>query len=161
MNTTMQATKIKQSWTVTDMQAAATKMVSHKIASRINFLDKHHAKEIDQMEKASAHLNAEMLIRDGVKTPLDLAKHLAEYEVNMFGSEASISGDSECASLISEKSAVWLETKQANNLSEDQIKAMHDHYSSWMKHLGHRLGFKVHIELTEDGNSSTVTFRVK
>jgi hypothetical protein len=41
MNTTLQTTKVKQSWTVKDMQTAATKMVSDKIASRINFLDKH------------------------------------------------------------------------------------------------------------------------
>ena len=56
MSTTMQTHKVTQSWDIKAMQKAATKMVAHKIASRILFLDKHHEKEIDGMEKASAHL---------------------------------------------------------------------------------------------------------
>ena len=161
MKALKQAQKITQSWDVKEMQKAATKMVSHKIASRIHFLEKHRDKEIDEMEKASAHLNSEMLMKSGVKTPLDLVKYLADYEVNMFGSEASISGDDECAVMINEKSAVWLETKQANNFSEDQTKAMGEHYTAWMKDLGHKFGFKVHVEIAKDGNTSEVTFKSK
>ena len=143
------------------MQEEATKMVSHKIASRIHFLKKHPAKEIEDMEKLSAHVNADMLLSNGVKTPMDLAKYLAEYEVNMFGSEASVSGDDQCAVLINEKSTVWLETLRANDFSKKEIEAMQEHYSAWMKHLGHGMGFKAHIEITEDGNGSTITFTQK
>ena len=102
------------------------------------------------MEKASAQLNSDVLQAAGIKNPLDLVKHLAEYEVNMFGSEASISGDENCATLINEKSQVWLETIKQNNLSSEQIETMLDHYGAWMKHLGHRFGYKVHIDFAKE-----------
>ena len=136
-------------------------MVSHKIASRIHFLENHHDREVDDMEKAAAHFGSEVLQRSGVKTPLDLVKYLAGYEVNMFGSEASISGDDDSATLINEKSTVWLETKRANSFSDAQVEKMHEHYTAWMKHLGHKFDFKVHVEIAKDGNSSTVTFTNK
>ena len=102
-----------------------------------------------------------MLTKSGVKTPMDLVKSLAEYEVNMFGSEASISGDDNCAVLTNEKSTVWLETIKEHNFSEDQRSAMQEHYTSWMKHLASKLGFKVHSEIAKDGNSSKLTFTSK
>jgi hypothetical protein len=152
---------IKQSWDVKRMQEEATKMVSHKIAARIRFLKKHSGKEIDEMEKVSAHVYADSLKDRGVKTPMDLVKYLAEYEVNMFGAGASIGGDDQCAVLINQKSAVWLATLQANDFSEEQIETMQDHFSGWMKHLGHGLGFKAHIEILDDGNGSKITFTQK
>jgi len=161
MSTSMQTEKIKQSWDIKEMQEAATKMVSHKIASRINFLEKHPGKEIEEMEKASAHLNAEKMKKCGVKTPLDLAKHLAEYEVNMFGAEASVSGDDDHAVLTNEKSPVWLETKKSNNLSKDQQTTMQTHYSNWMEDLAQGLGFKAHVDIAKDGNTSQITFSRK
>jgi hypothetical protein len=90
MTNAIQIHKIKQSWDIKEMQKAATTMVSEKIASRIHFLEKHNGEETEEMEKASAQLNAEKLIKSGVKTPLELVKYLAEYEVNMFGSQASL-----------------------------------------------------------------------
>jgi len=158
MSIALQTQKITQTWDIKKMQAAATKMVSHKIATRIHFLKKHHAKEIDEMEKSAAHLEAEELMRSGVKTPLDLVKYLAEYEVNMFGSEASISGDDQCAVLINEKPTVWLQAKHDGSLDGHQSEAMQEHYTAWMKHLGHKLGFKAHVEIAKDGKSSKVTF---
>ena len=161
MSTSMQTEKIKQSWDLQKIQEEATKMVSHKIASTIHILKKHPGKEIKEMEKVSAHITADMLKNCGVKTPMDLVKYLAEYEVNMFGAEASISGDDQCAVLINEKPTVWLETLKANDFSEEQIETMQEHFISFMKHLGHGLGFKAHIEIAEDGNSSKITFTEK
>ncbi len=161
MTNVIQIHKIKQSWDIKEMQKAATTMVSEKIASRIHFLEKHNGEETEEMEKASAQLNAEKLIKSGVKTPLELVKYLAEYEVNMFGSQASFSGDDESAVLINEKSNVWLQTKHANHFSEKSVSAMMEHYISWMKHLGHKFGFKVEVEIAEDQNSSKATFSTR
>ena len=161
MTTSTKMQKIKQSWDINKLQQEATKMVSHKIASTLHILKKHPGKEISEMEKVSAHITADMLKNCGIKTPMDLAKYLAEYEVNMFGSEASISGDDHCAVLINEKSTVWLETLEANDFSEKQIETMHEHFSSFVKHLGHGLGFKTHVEIADDGRSSKITFTEK
>jgi len=161
MTTSVKTQKIKQSWDIQKMQEEAVKMVSHKIVGKIHFLRKHSAKEIDEMEKLSAHVNADRLKHYGVKTPMDLARYLAEYEVNMFGSSAGASGDEECAVLTNDKCAVWSETLRTNDFTEKEIERMQEHYSSWMKHLGHAMGFKAHIEITEDGFGSKITFKQK
>jgi predicted RNA-binding protein Jag len=161
MTTSTKAKKITQTWDIKRLQEEAIKIQSHKIASTMHVLKKHPGKEITEMEKVSAHITADMLKNFGVKTPLDLVKYLADFEVNMFGSEASTSGDAKCAVLINEKPAVWLETLRTNTFSENQIESMQEHFSSFMKHLGHGLGFKAHVDFAEDGKSSKITFTEK
>ena len=113
------------------------------------------------MEKSSAHSKAAMLKQCGVKTPMDLAKHLAEFEVNMFASEASVEGTDQNAVLLKEKSTVWIEAKKMANMTQEQETKMQHHYRQWMEDLAQNLGFKANVELAKDGNGSKVTFSSK
>jgi len=51
MSSSMQKQQIKQTWDVKKLQEAATKMVAHKIASRLDFIQNHPGKEIEDMER--------------------------------------------------------------------------------------------------------------
>ena len=112
MSTSIQKQKLTQTWDTKKLQEAATRMVAHQITTRLQFMEKHPGKEIEDLEKASAQSKAEMMKQHGVKTPMDLVKHLAEFEVNMFAAEASIEGTDQNAVLLNEKPTVWLEAKK-------------------------------------------------
>jgi hypothetical protein len=158
MSSSIQKQKIKPTWDVKKMQEAATNMVSHKIASRLQCIENHPGKEIEEMEKHCAQMKAEVIKQYGVRTPMDLVKHLAEFEVNMFGAEASIEGNDQQATLINEKPTVWLDAKKQTHLSKDQEMKMQKHYRQWMDDLAQQFGFKAQVEIAHDGNSSKITF---
>ena len=112
MTSSLQKQKIQPTWDVKKLQEAATKMVSHKIAGRMECIQNHPGKEIENMEAHTAKIKAEMMKECGVKTPFDLVKHLAEFEVNVFGAEASIEGNDQNAVLFNERPVMWLEAKK-------------------------------------------------
>ena len=120
MSSSIQKQKIKATWDVKKMQETATKMMSHQISGRLQSIEKQPGKEIDAMEQQCAHLKAQCMKESGVKTPMDLVRHLAEFEVNMFGSEASIEGNDRTAVLINEKPTVWLEAKKQSNMTKSK-----------------------------------------
>lgn len=161
MTTSFQKQQIKQTWDVKKLQDCATKMVAEKIAGRLKCIEKHPGKEIEEMEKASAHLRSETMKKCGVKTPMDLVKHLAEFEVNMFGTQASIGGEEKNAVLYNEKPTVWLEAKKLIHLTKAQEETLQHHYCQWMEHLAQGFGFKADVEVANDGNSSQITFSSK
>jgi predicted RNA-binding protein Jag len=97
----------------------------------------------------------------GIKTPLDLVRHMAEFEVNLFGAEASISGDDNEAVLFNEKPAPWLEAKKIAKMNQEQEKEMQKHHEQWLKHLAEKLVFNIKFETAADVNSETLTFSRK
>jgi len=103
-------------------------------------------------------MKAEMMKQCGVKTPMDLAKHLAEMEVNMFGAQASVEGDDQKAVLFNEQPTVWLEAKKLIKMSKEQEQTMQKHHRQWMEDLAQGLGFKAQVEYGTDANSSKITF---
>jgi len=155
----------KQSWDLQKVQEVATKMAAMQIVSHLGFIESHHdkkshhGKEIEAMDKLSAERKAEEMKRCGVLTPLDLVRHIAEFETNMHGSITSVEGDETAATLFNEKPNVWLEAKKLGDMDEDQEEEMHHLYKKWMKNLAKEFGFKVEVEL--DSDKSKITFSVK
>jgi tRNA nucleotidyltransferase/poly(A) polymerase len=146
------------------MQESAIKMSAVRIADHLDFLENHHdkkehRKEIEALDKLSAERKAEMMKGCGVKTPLELVRHIAEYETNMHGATVSIEGDDSVATLFNEKPTVWLEAKKLVKMNKEQEEKMHHHYKTWMHDLANAFGFKVKVELCPD--SSKITFSLK
>ncbi len=161
MTTSMHLQKVKQSWDMKKTQEAAAKHAAHRIVSRLQYIEKNSGKEIDELERDSALLKADMMKKCGVKTPMDLVKHIAEFEVNLYGAEASIQGDENNAILVTEKSTVWEEARKLSKMSKDQEVRMQTHYRHWIDSLAQGLGFKSHLEIANDGVSSKLTFTTK
>jgi hypothetical protein len=158
LTTSITKQQIKQSWDLHKMQESATKMVAMQIGCRLHFIETHPGKEIEALEKHAAQHKAEMLKGCGVTSPLELVRHIAEFETNMFGATASIEGDDSRATLFNEKPTVWLEAKKLAKLSKEQEELMGQHYKQWMLNLAEAFGYKAQVELGADGNSSKITF---
>lgn len=161
MTTSMQVQTVKPTWDLRKLQEAATKHAAHRIISRLHFIEKHPGKEIDELEQASAHLKAEFLKKCAVKSPMDLVKHIAEFEVNMYGTEASIQGDEHNAILVTNNSTVWQEVKKLGNITKEQEAKVQSHYRQWVESLAQGFGFKAQVEVTNEGNGSKITFNHK
>lgn len=151
-------TQVRPTWDVRKIQEAATMLVAHKIASRIQVIERCAGNEVEKMEKSSALLKAQMLKDCGVKTPMDLVNHLAEFEANMFNSQVSIGGTDKNAFIVNERPTVWLEAKRIANFSKEQESRMQQHYKEWMEYLAEALGFQATVEIAPDGNRSKITF---
>lgn len=158
MITSVQTQQIKPTWDLKRVQEAAVTHAAYTIISRLHCIEKHAGKETDERENASAHLKSELMKKRGVKTPMDLVKHIAEFEVNMFGADANIHGDDQNATLVTEKSPVWQEAKKLGNLTKEQETIMQTHYRQWMESLAQAFGFRAQVEVSQDSNSSKITF---
>ena len=161
MTSSINTQTIKQTWDLKKVQEAATKHAAHRIVSRLHFIEKHPGKEIDELEHASAHLKSEMMKKCGVRTPMDLAKHIAEFEVNVYATEANVQGDEQNAVVVTERSTVWQEAKKLGNMTKEQELTMQTHYRQWIESLAEGFGFKAQLEISKDGNSSKITFSHK
>ncbi|CAN5574653.1 hypothetical protein BH11CYA1_BH11CYA1_20870 [soil metagenome] len=165
MTTSTTKQQTKQTWDLPKVQEFATKMAAMQIASHLDFIESHHdkktnhGKEIEAMDKLAAERKAEEFKKCGINSPLELVRHIAEFETNMHGATTSIEGDETCATLFNEKPTVWLEAKKLANMSEKQEEKMHHHYKKWMHDLADAFEYKVKVELTSD--SSKITFSLK
>ncbi|MDZ4835632.1 MAG: hypothetical protein SGJ27_17795 [Candidatus Melainabacteria bacterium] len=164
MTTSTTKQLIKQDWDLQKVRESATKMAALQIVNRLDFMEKNHekkehGKELFAMEEHAAEKKAEVMKKAGVKSPLDLVRHIAEYEANMFGAKTSIEGDDSKATLFNEKPTVWLEAKKIAKMTDKQEEKMQHHYKEWMEHLAASFEFKTHTELSTD--SWKITFSRK
>jgi len=160
MTTSLQKQPIKQSWPIEKIQEAARHFAGFIISDKLLLLE-NSPQAADPLCEQSAERKAELFKSLGVKTPMDLVRHMAEFEVNLFGAQASISGDDNKAVLFNEKPAAWLEAKKIANMSPEQEKEMQKHHEQWLKNLAEKLGFSVEVDMAADRNSETLTFSRK
>ena len=148
---------VQANWPVERMQKEFTKMIAGKIISRLKLVESGHQNAVDKFAEISAKQVAEMLKLNGVKTPLDLVKYMAEHQANLFGAKVQYAGDEKSATLFNENPTVWLEAKRIANLTPQQEELMRKEYENWKRNLAESLGFKAEVEIDKSG--SQVTFR--
>jgi len=152
---------VKADWPIQKIQEEITKTIASKIVSRLTMLEEDQEAAVEQHEKISAEQVAEGFKKCGVKTPLDLVKHMAEHEANLFGAQVEYAGDDKSATLFNLKPTMWLEAKKMAKMTSEQEQMMHEQYENWQENLAEALGFTAEVEITNNGNSSQITFSKK
>lgn len=159
MTTSIKEQTIRPSWPVEKIQEVNTKMKASHVVARIKLMDDAGEEAIEKMRTKTAAAVAEMFKEHGVKTPLDLVKHLAEKEANLFGAEVAIAGDEKEATLINKKPVVWLAVQEMKALSKEQEEKATKLWREWLSDLGRDLGMKVDVQTTPDHKSARITFK--
>jgi hypothetical protein len=153
-------TKEKQSvqanWPIERIQQEITKMIAGKIVTRLKLVESGAEDVVEKFGRMSAEQLAETLRHNGVKTPLQLVKYMAEHQANLFAAKVEYGGDENNATLFIENPTVWLEVKKIAPMSPEQEKLMQKHYENWKRHLAKSMGFESQVEIRD--NTCTVTF---
>jgi hypothetical protein len=72
-----------------------------------------------------------------------------------------VQGDDQNAVVVTDKSTVWNEARKLCSMTKEQEAKMQKHYREWIESLAHGFGFKAHVEIGVEGNSSKITFSRK
>ncbi|HEY9775164.1 MAG TPA: hypothetical protein V6C81_15470 [Planktothrix sp.] len=156
MTQSIQKQKIEPSWSVSEIQEHVVKSICSQMQMKLEMAESGKLQNAEELRNKSAQHKAECFKKDGVKSPLELVKKLAELEVNLTGSKVSISGDDERATLIQDEPKVYLEIRQ--KIDEQKLEKLREFFSAWMTQLGQNFGFQTKVELAPEGKGTKITF---
>jgi hypothetical protein len=158
MTTSIKEQSIKPSWPVEQIRQMNVKEQALHMVARVKMMEEKGETELPKSGCAVATGVAKQLKQKGVKTPLDLVRHMAEHDANLYGADVAISGDDTKASLILKTPTVWLAVKDMKELSPEEEKVAGKMWRDWLTQFGKEFGFGVDVETTPDDTSAKITF---
>jgi homoserine trans-succinylase len=117
-------TPIKQSWNVEKIQAEAVGSMTRHMMTTFQVIEKLGPEAQKQFHQAMTQMKVEHFKKLGVKTPIDLVKAFAEFEVNVFGSKIVVWGDDKEASMEYEQCACWESMQKVMPMNEQKKQEM-------------------------------------
>ncbi|MBY0546880.1 MAG: hypothetical protein K2W95_06285 [Candidatus Obscuribacterales bacterium] len=146
MTATATKTTVTPTWTTTQIQETTVRvMMSHYMAMG-KVAEKFGPEAHVEFQRALNHLKAEYLKTQGVKTPVELVKHMAEMETNVFGSTVTWWGDETKASLHYDNCACWNAMQKSGCVTPETEKQMGQGFANSIRLLGEEFGFKGELE---------------
>lgn len=156
MTTTVAKTPVEAKWNIQKVQEEAARVIASNCLAAQQVLSKYGEKALEEYKAASREFRVNHLKSLGVKTPIELARAMAEAEANIFGSKIDISGDEKSASLTYNQCAMWNAIKEIGKLTPEQEEKMGAGFQSCMQDLAKEMNLKADVKMGED--SCTVTF---
>jgi hypothetical protein len=157
MTVTLNKTVIEPKWTTHQIQENVARVHAMTFMTAMNHLGKVGGeKAIEEFQNEMRTFKVEHLKTLGVKTPIELAKALAEFEVNVFGSKIEIWGDETKAFIQYNQCAMWNSMKKFGKLTEKQEEEMGAKYEHCMQMLAKDFGFK--SETKFEGETCILSF---
>jgi hypothetical protein len=154
MTTTLTRTPVRTTWTVERIQQEITSMLIRQNRSQCIAMQQLGPEALKQYQQSCVQTKIEHYRSLGVRTPLDLVRAMAEFEVNILGSRITIIGDEQRATLEYEHCACYNSMqKQCNPQEREIIERM---YSENLQIIAREFGFKV--EISCDKEPCCITF---
>ena len=147
-------TPVEIKWPVNKVQEAAARVLANHMLAAQTVLAKYGPEAFEQYDKQILADKVEYYRSIGVKTPIDLAKAMAEFEGNVFGSKVEIWGDDKQASLTYDACGIYNAMKK--RLTPEMEEKIGGYFERCVDNLGREFGFKGEVKFEEP--SATVTF---
>lgn len=161
MTTTATKTPVTASWNPTKVQEQTAEAFARNMQITMGVLAKLGPNAIQEFEKASTEDKLNHYRKLGVKTPIELAKAMAEFEVNVFGSKIKVWGDDKSASMEYEVCGCFNAMKRVGVINEKNEEEMGKGWEACLTRTAQGLGFsKVDIKYgnSESEPCAVVTF---
>lgn len=143
MTATISKTVITPTWTIGQIQESIARVHGIQFFTTMQILGKLGGEQaIQEFQSEMRKVKVAHYKTLGVKTPIELAKAIAEFETNVFGSKIEIWGDDKQAFLQYDSCAIWNAMQKAGNLTPKQEEEMGAKFESCMKSLAQEFGFK-------------------
>lgn len=156
MTTAVAKTPVEAKWNIKKVQEEAARVVASNCLAAQQVLSKYGEKALEEYKAVSRQFRVNHIKSLGVKTPIEIAKAIAEAEANIFGSKIDISGDEKSASLTYNQCAMWNAIKEIGKLTPEQEEKMGAGFETCMQDLAKDLNLKANVQMGQD--TCTVTF---
>jgi hypothetical protein len=154
--TTATKTPVQATWTIEKVQQAAAYSAAAQCAAAFEVISKHAPEALTEYKAASRKARVAKLKELGVKTPLELATAMAEFETNVFGSKIEISGDDKSATMDYVSCAMWDAMQKVSNMTPEQQEEAGKGFQTCMQELASEFSLKADMQMGE--KSCAVTF---
>jgi hypothetical protein len=139
--TTATKTPIQVTWNVQKIQEEAVSSMTRNMMTTMSVMQKLGPEAQKQLGHAMVESKIEHFKKLGVKTPLELVKAMAEFEVNVFGSKIIVWGDEKEASLEYEYCACYNAMQKACNMNGKGQEEMGQCWAESMQATATAFGF--------------------
>lgn len=151
-------TLVEGTWTTEQKQEKTATLFAATNMNVMKVLEKHGHDAIKEFQTAMNNQKHEYLTKAGVKTPIALVKHLAEFETNLFGSKIEITGDEHTASMTYLHCGMWEAMQKTCNMTEEKACEMGKGWEACLNETATKLGMKAKLEMGADKKMPTITF---
>jgi hypothetical protein len=154
--TTLTKTTVKPTWSPSKVQEETARLVASNCMAAQQAAAKLGEQALTEFQAAGREAKVAHLKSLGVSNALELAKALAEMEVNLFGSQIDISGDENKATLTYNHCAMWETMKKLGKFTPEQEEKMAGGFQSCMQSLAQDLGLNATVKF--EGNTCAIDF---
>ena len=154
--TTLTKTSVKPTWSPAKIQEETARVVASTCMAAQQTAAKLGEQAMTELQNTSRQFKVAHLKSLGVSNALDLAKALAELEVNLYGSQIDISGDEKSATLTYNQCAMWEAMKKIGQFTPEQEEKMAGGFQSCMQSLAHELGLNATVKF--EGETCAINF---
>ncbi len=155
--TTATKTPVTATWPIAKVQAAAARAAASQCAAAMGVLSKLGEQPLADYKAASRALRVATLKEQGVKTPLELATAMAEFEANVFGSKIEVEGDEKSATLNYVACAMWDAMQKVTNMTPAEQEQMGKGFQTCMQDLAKEFDLKADVQMGEKTCAITFT----
>ncbi|HEY9682262.1 MAG TPA: hypothetical protein V6C86_11845 [Oculatellaceae cyanobacterium] len=153
---TLSKQTVEAKWNTAKLQEEFGRVMAMNMMTTMGILSKHGEELTKEFQAAMMHNKVEHYKQLGVKTPMDLVKHMAEFEANMFGSKIEIWGDEKTAHMQYNACGMWNAIKKTGKMDAQQEEKMGAQFQTCTQNLAKEFGITAEIKF--EGDSCLMTF---
>jgi hypothetical protein len=147
---------VEAKWNTAKLQEEFGRVMATNMMTTMGVVCKHGEELTNELQTAMTHAKAEHYKKLGVKNPMDLVKHMAEFETNMFGSKIEIWGDEKTAHLQHNTCGMWDAMKKTGMVDAKNEEKMGAQFQTCTQNLAKQFGFTAEMKM--EGETCVVTF---
>ena len=137
---TLNKQMVEAKWTTVKMQEEFARVMAMNTMTTMGVVCKHGEEITKELQTAMLHNKVAHFKTLNVKTPMDLIKAMAEFEVNMFGSKVEVWGDEKAAHMQYNACGMWNAMKKVG-MAPKQEEQMGNSMKDCMMNVAKEFGF--------------------
>lgn len=154
--TTATKIQIKPTWNETQLRDVTSHALVNNYVAVTKLFSKITPELRLEFRTMMAGMKANYYKNLNVKTPIELAKAMAEFEANVFGSEIVISGDDNSAVVEFVTCNCWNLMQKNSCFTPEMGEQLGECFTTSIDLISKELGLKGHVVMTE--KSAVITF---
>jgi hypothetical protein len=160
MTTTLQKTPVSTTWNVTKIQDEVSAAMMRNWLVTLKVVEKFGPEAVQELNKSFTTMKIDYYKAQGVKTPIDLVKAMAEFETNVFGSKMTIWGDEKQAVVEYQVCGCYNAMVNSLKLPQAEIEKLGKNCAANSELLAKEFGMKVEMKFgtTPTEPCCTMTF---
>ncbi|MBX9686126.1 MAG: hypothetical protein K2X27_05460 [Candidatus Obscuribacterales bacterium] len=147
--TTASKIQIKATWTQKQLQEVAANTMVNNYIGVTKLFEKLTPELRQEFRVMMAGMKVNYYKSIGVKTPMDLAKAMAEFDANVFGSEVVLVGDENKVEIHYETCGCWNLMQKNACFTPAMGESLGECFKTSIELITKELGLKGHVEMTE------------